>query len=226
MQGNPLSAFFSGLGSLGANIGSFLQPTLQNLGLIRSKASQNIVSPIPKPTRAPPKWGESGDPRITYSFLTGTPTPTQRPNPSPMGSDLGQILLPTDKGVIRPPRNIENAIFDVFGPTNQATEAASVLLHPLSMGLLRPTRGENQGFITDQRADKPNQDGSIDRGLFRINSNTFADFMRRKPEVLMANGIYSYDDMLDPLLNTRMAKIIQEEQGWGAWVAAPQELLQ
>lgn len=150
-----------------------------------------------------------------------SPTPTA----SPMGTDSGQIPLRTDQGTIRPPRNIEQIIMDVFGPTNRATEAASVLNHPLSMGGAgKMTRGENQGFKTGREVDIGNRDGSIDRGLYRINSNTFADFQRRMPEVLEANGISSWDDMLDPLLNTKMAKIIQEQQGWGAWYAAPEEL--
>lgn len=84
--------------------------------------------------------------------------------------------------------------------------------------------GEN--LQLDPRAENENSDGSIDRGMFQINSNTFEDFQRRKPEQLEAAGIGSYEDMFDPEKNMRMAKIIWEEQGFGAWVGAPPDLLE
>ena len=39
-----------------------------------------------------------------------------------------------------------------------------------------------------------------------------------------ALGITNYDDMFDVELNIKMAKLIQEEQGWKAWHAAPDDL--
>lgn len=65
---------------------------------------------------------------------------------------------------------------------------------------------------------------SIDRGLMRVNSRTFFDFLKRKPELLAANGISSYEDMLDPVKSVIFARILFNEQGWRAWAAAPKEL--
>jgi len=45
--------------------------------------------------------------------------------------------------------------------------------------------------------------------------------MKRKKKLLNSKGIHSYDDLLDPVKNIEMAKIIYDEQGWDAWVAAP-----
>jgi hypothetical protein len=82
--------------------------------------------------------------------------------------------------------------------------------------------GENLGY--DPQARNTNTDGSYDTGLFQINSNTFADFMRRHQNSMRGQGIGSYDDMYDPELNMKMAKLIQGEQGYGAWYGAPPHL--
>lgn len=101
-----------------------------------------------------------------------------------------------------------NALASVFG--NEAADAVRVLA------------GENSRH--DPRARNRNNDGSEDRGLFQINSNTFNDFWRRKQRVLQAAGINSYNDMYDPTKNAMMAKIIKDEQGWKAWYGAPDDL--
>ena len=87
---------------------------------------------------------------------------------------------------------------------------------------VRVLGGENAR--RDPNAENHNSDGSIDRGLFQINSNTFADFMKRKGALLRENGIRSYDDMFDPTKNTIMASIIYKEQGWNAWYGSPPDL--
>lgn len=82
--------------------------------------------------------------------------------------------------------------------------------------------GENLSL--NPRAENINPDGSIDRGLFQINSKTFADFQRRKGDKLKKLGITSFDDMFDPVKNAQMAKLIWEEQGFGAWYGADPSL--
>lgn len=69
----------------------------------------------------------------------------------------------------------------------------------------------------DPEAQGVNKNKSVDTGLFQINSETFKDFMNRKSHVLEQYGINSYDQMKNPIFNTAMAKIIQDEQGWNAW---------
>lgn len=82
--------------------------------------------------------------------------------------------------------------------------------------------GENGGW-NPTVPDNKNNDGTLDRGLFQINSNTFNDFFRRKSKLLQANGINSYEDMYDPTKNAVMARIIYNEQGWNAWYGSPVE---
>lgn len=80
-------------------------------------------------------------------------------------------------------------------------------------------KGENASW--NPKAINVNKDGSIDRGLFQINSNTFYDFKRRYPEEFKRLNINSFDDMDDPLKNAQVAKMILEEQGYKAWYGAP-----
>jgi len=106
---------------------------------------------------------------------------------------------------------------------NDTSDAMRVLRYTDENGQVK---GENTGFKIGTDVDISNRDGSIDRGLFRINSNTFSDFIRRKGSTLAQYGIRSWDDMLDPQKNAFMAKIIKDEQGWKAWYGAPEELRQ
>jgi hypothetical protein len=83
--------------------------------------------------------------------------------------------------------------------------------------------GENPNFITEN-ADSIQHDGSVDRGLMRINSATFYDYMKRMPTLLHNNGIYKWSDMLEVVKNIRMAQIVYLYQGWCAWYASPNDL--
>jgi len=83
--------------------------------------------------------------------------------------------------------------------------------------------GENAQFITAD-ADRQNHDLSWDRGLMRINSNTFAGYLKRMPKLMHENGLYEWNDMLDVEKNIRMASIIYTYQGYCAWYAAPNDL--
>jgi len=81
---------------------------------------------------------------------------------------------------------------------------------------------------------------SIDRGLFRINNASFLTYLSGKEERqkmydtgiidnphLNWDGLTSdvrqkyWDYMLDPIKNTKMAKIIYDKQGEKAWYASP-----
>lgn len=83
-----------------------------------------------------------------------------------------------------------------------------------------------------------------DRGLFRINNETFYTYLQdRRPgyrDAMYRAGIIdspNYEDitpekakeyykrMYDPDLNTKMARIIYDKQGWDAWFAAPEDLV-
>jgi hypothetical protein len=168
---------------------------------------------------------ELRNPNITPTPAAPSVTPTPQAVQYGSNSNINDIV----------PKNIANPLLSIFGPIAQATNSAQVLRHPMAYTNLPgeqqrgvntgPNMGENPN-LTTSNIDIPNPDGSMDRGLFRINSNTFNDFMKRKPDVLKKAGINSYDDMNDPLKNIMMAKIIYEEQGWKGWFAAPRNLRQ
>ena len=82
--------------------------------------------------------------------------------------------------------------------------------------------GENGGF--KPVVDVTQHDGSVDRGLFRINSNIFYDYMRAYPQLLHNNSIFKWDDMNDPVLNIRLAHIIWMYGTYCRWYAAPPSL--
>lgn len=92
--------------------------------------------------------------------------------------------------------------------------------------------GENLGF--NPRAENKNKNGTLDRGLFQINSDTFAKLQANETwgPVVRASGINSFDDMFDPELNAKMALIIWKEReswdpkgGFAAWYGASPGLL-
>lgn len=93
---------------------------------------------------------------------------------------------------------------------------------PEAENALRTLGGENSTY--NPMAVNQNRNGSTDVGLFQINSDTFADFMNRVPKLLKANGITSYDQMYNPYLNAKMARIIYNQQGWDAWYGSPREI--
>ncbi len=131
---------------------------------------------------------------ITDPRMAASPTPSASPTPVPKLREQGDIGLAISK--IWPPAEFENI---------------SLVLD-----------GENRG--RNPMAENYNSDGSTDRGIMQINSNTFADFMRRKGNILKGLGINSYDDMYDPVKNIIMGKLIFDEQGWSAWYGAPGNL--
>ncbi len=159
-----------------------------------------LVSPV-----ADDNWGSSP-----------TPTPTAVPTPTPTPTPIPWYV----KNVPIEQRPYHQDIAKAWG--NAAGIAHQILrwVDPVTGTI----RGENVSYMNGPEMDKRNKDGSTDRGLFRINSRTFADYMRRMPNKLRQLGITNWDDMLNPLLNARMARLIYHYQGAGAWVAAPPRL--
>lgn len=79
--------------------------------------------------------------------------------------------------------------------------------------------GENRQF--NPKAVNKNKNGSMDLGLFQVNSNTFKDFKNRRGKELAQYGIYTYEQMKDPEKNTILAKMIFDEQGHNAFYGSP-----
>lgn len=124
----------------------------------------------------------------------------------------------------RPPKNPYSDILkEVFGESADEMERVLRWGTPDDQGYGVNYGGENLSY--DATHVNTNKDGSRDIGLFQINENTYNDFNRRNPQAIIAAGIKSYDDLFDPKLNARMAKIILDEQGFGAWYGAPNDII-
>lgn len=164
---------------------------------------EQILSPIPDSYTQPKIPSPSPTVKATPTTLptaTLTPTPTKAPAVQQQGLPPG---VKSTRGVVpsEPPPEISSVIDSVFG--NKAPIAKIVAFS--ENGRYNPT------------ATNTNTDGSVDVGIFQINSNTFADYVRRMPQVLESLGINSFDDMKDPKKNAQMAALIHKYQGWNAW---------
>ena len=154
--------------------------------------------------------GQDGQGKVTYAK-----------GPGPRVINTGQRRPSTDSSQMNqvPTTPYDQQIEQGFG--DQSGNARRVLRYTNPQG---EVHGENTGYQIGPEVDMKNNDGSIDRGLYRINSNTFADFQKRKPDLLKGMGINNYEDMYDPMKNINMARMIYDEQGWDAWYAAPPDL--
>lgn len=161
---------------------------------------------------------------------------------------VAKIQVPTGQGNQTLNPQMSQMLLNNFNDIGEATNSARVLLHPnqqtrtqgeLNKGLGTSfNRGENPEFKMSN-IDVPNNDGSIDRGLFRINSNTFTEMIKDKfwGSVMKNSGIKSWSDMDNVDKNTRMARLIlaranwdsqnnqiMQNPNWSQWYAAPLDL--
>lgn len=184
-----------------------------------------------------------------YKTLPSENTPLNS-QPASNGSGFN-ISIPDENGkTFNIPKDIAQQLGNVFDKEGIATQAAQVLRHPmeqtrtpeeLARGLTQNfNRGENPDMIKSN-IDIPNPNNSIDRGLFRINSDTFSGMMKDPTwRQYMANkGITDWKDMEDYNKNTEMARLIlargnydkgtgsiQKDPSWKAWYASPLKLRQ
>jgi len=158
-------------------------------------------SPTPSPTSMPLlKDFKAQTPRTLG--LTATSTPTATPHP----------VSPHNKNPY------EDLIKNAF--ENNANDAMRVISRTVGR---KNKVGENVPI--DPLAESRNSDGTIDRGLFQINSKTFEDLMKRQGGLLRELGITSFDDMFDPENNILVARILFDQRGWDPWYGAPQDLI-
>lgn len=198
--------------------------------------SPTLPTPTPKPTSTPSPTKVQYSP-VRAQYNSGLTVAPKNYPAIPYQTDTGRTEYI--------PQRLAQDMMEVFDPIKQATPSASVLYHPRERTMLpseeqtynkgRPyiSGGENRGFATGTEVDIPNKDGSIDRGLFRINSNTFQGWLNnpRSRKRLEENGITSYDDMLDPRKNMIFARMLMEstptanegDYSWRKWWAAPLE---
>lgn len=175
------------------------------------------------------------------------PTPTITPTPAPnfqniLGAQKANpninpnITIPYSRGgQYTLPADLSQIMLNAFNDIGQATNSAKVLNHPADNPYLpgdpssvnHTTYGENGSFKTNN-IDVTNNDGSVDRGLYRINNNSFNGIMADPHWGGLARdkfGIKNWQDMEDPQKNAYMAKLIYERNsGWRGWYAAPKDL--
>jgi hypothetical protein len=239
-------------GNILSNINSFANnlasPIVVGLNLLNNKPWNQGVSGFNNST-------PSVEPKtVLAKTIAPTINPTSTPTPTPTPSTLNDIMsvqkanpnitpnitIPYSQGgekTLDP--GLSQILLNAFNDIGQATNSAKVLNHPADNPYLpgdpnsvnKITYGENGSFITDPnnpRFNTTNSDGSTDRGLFRINSNSYNGIMADPHWGQVARqkfGINSYDDMNDPQKNAYMAKIIYERNsGWRGWFAAPRDL--
>jgi hypothetical protein len=130
-----------------------------------------------------------------------TPAPSATPTPNSPLYDFAPYRQSGNFEIKQPPQALGSAMRDIFG---DKAERAAVIAGT-----------ENPSY--DPNATHVNKNGSIDYGIFQVNSNTLQDFIRRKPRKMQEIGVNSPDDLKDPIKNMKTAKLIYDEQGPGAW---------
>jgi hypothetical protein len=208
----------------------------------------------------PPKPVEQYSPAPPQQPYTPTETQTAQQQYNPNQTSTFNI-----PGV---PGGISQSLGDIWtsgqiGSPANATEAASILKHPYGEQVKGYGGGENGQFqVVIDVPNKIDKNGnwddnapiktfeskfpslgtlqSIDRGLFRINNESFLTYLAGKEErqKMYDAGIIDdphekwdglnpetinkyWDYMNDPVKNMKMAKLIFDKQGAGAWFAAP-----
>lgn len=213
------------------------------------KASKSL--PLPKEIKTVPTRVPSPTPTIGTKIISPladkiktTPIPKLRV-PKAYASETTpyehNIDIPGSQGGrTRVPSSTAQVLMEAFDPINEATNAAQVLHHPRSQtytpkeikrfGRESWNHGENASF--KDVADSTQTDGSVDRGLMRINSNTFNGLLARHPDWMQKIGVNNFEQMKDPALNAQVARLvlldsnydngqIRKNPSWARWFAAP-----
>ena len=193
--GNFLSGVGSNIGGVVSNVTNRLsQPAVYKFNFRQPSA---VPSPTPSSSAVPVSFPVSPTPVSTNNnFVFDFNTLKRNPKYATTGPRPG--FQPQ-----QPPANIGNLIRSTF--PKEATTAALV------------ASTENATFNPRRKDNINRADGSIDRGIFQINSNSFNGLMKRRGAELQAKGIFNFDDMWDPKKNIEVARMIYDEGGWGRW---------
>jgi len=205
-------------------------------GKVRGQEPE-MISPVPKqePTPTPDPWEEKGWTKAGGGYYRenepGSYVDKQKIPPEQLAQleARGREEEP-QQPIIEPEKRVDvspnSPIFDFTKYRETGTFEIPEVPSELG-GAMRDIYGDDAEKIAviagtenpqyDATAINTNRDGSQDIGILQINSNTLADFMRRKPKQVASIGIDSKDDLFDPMKNLKMGKLILAEQGWGAW---------
>ncbi len=158
-------------------------------------------------------------PPMKYPVIEKTETGVQEQNPA-AGTKVEDGISGLNASVEQRRRRMTPIFNEVFEDPQVAGNMLRVL--------------QNENATLNPKAENKNRDGSVDRGIFQINSRTFNKMMSHGTwgPVMQKMGITSFDDMFDPVLNTKMANIIYREReswdpkgGYAAWYGAPDDLI-
>lgn len=198
------------------------EPKMGPLYNVRKLATQVLSARVPRAVQQPVQAGPTPTemPRMPVEV---TPTVTPEAGKTRIISDSGWKKVEKSAGVpeffdyeqyrksgsyvpAQPPREMAQLIYEEF--PQEATKAA----------LAASTEsGFNPNAYNFNSGAKGMYANSQDYGLFQINDVTLKDYMRRFPKQVKALGINSVEDLRDPRKNAKMAKLIRQYQGWGAW---------
>ena len=219
-------------------------------------AAQKPEIPVAEPTPAPPRVDQP-------AYYENSQSDQIIVKSGDEGQEPTTVKLPSD---------ISSRVAEVFGD-ELALQAARILHHPHgeTYGSKYYGQNKNKGENPGWRLGAPPEgeewwdhnydpEGNVkhitnpfskekeintDRGLFRINNETFYDYLGDRREgyrdAMYEAGIIDepdykhitpekakeyYDRMYDMEKNVAMAKIIYDKAGWKAWFAAPIELIE
>lgn len=189
-------------------VGSFYQQTepniVQRIGTLLTGQQFQPTQP-PQGARNFDKVLATAQPAATPvpQQVAGVQAPVQTPAPTPMPT-----AIPNGSPY-------DQQINDIFGE-----------LAPQAFRTLK-----NENARLDPKAENRNSDGSIDRGIFQINQNSFDDLMRRLGSQVQDTGASTFDDLYNPEVNIALAKLLFDDRaswggsGWDAWYGAPQDII-
>lgn len=199
-------------------------PTGVGTKVMPTNTPKPTVTPSPTITPTPTVTPTAAPRKSFFSFLNRpSPTPTATPTPAPKPeyvpyfdfNKYANIPKEYQASLAQPSGQLGREIMTNFDKTGEATPAA---LTALSENMSQPYSTEGYNFNTpgDKRVT-PGFEGSGDYGPWQINSKTMEDYIRRFPRQTAAIGIRSVADLKDNIKSTKLARMIWNTQGAGAW---------
>lgn len=187
-----------------------------------------VSTPTPTTTPMQPTEQPTATP-TTQPMPTMQPIPTATPTPIPLHiKEIPYEERPYHEEILATWGDDASTAHDILRYVDEAGEVKGentsygVGLEMDVANRINPETGEWDPDAPIKTFTNPftnEEEDSVDRGLFRINNETFYDYQRRFSELLEKNGITEWDDMLDTGKNIIMAWIIFTKQK-EAWYAA------
>jgi len=181
-------------------------------GLISSTPAPQKKAIKPSPTYFPTATPTKVPTRLPTAIPTATRVPIRSVTPAPqtpqgMFDFSGyKISKPGFEGktIPQPPQDIANIIWKMFGARNEATPAAAVAW--AENGLYNPN------------AVNKNFDGTVDYGIFQVNSATFNGlktrpyWKERMAQLGIGPNTQPEDVLFNPQINAQVAALIREDE--------------